>query len=209
MVDARSEAIPAVPTADPAEYHVRFGPLASGRVAGSRLYPCKRFSRRLREVGMVVKIVVPRVDRALKDQVPDHGAQRRAASCRHNRVALRDDQGGGREGAADELDRGHAIAEERPDRSPPVEITGHRLERVEGRDQDQSRNRSMPGEIGGDRSADAEADRKDAFARLIDGVDGEAELIFTVRDSSLILADHTEAPRACAEPWRPWPSSST
>ncbi len=52
----------------------------------------------------------------------------------------------------------------------------------------------MPGEIGGDRSADAEADRKDAFARLIDGVDGEAELIFTVRDSSLIRADHTEAP---------------
>ena len=91
------------------------------------------------------------------------GALRRAgtmASC------SADDQGRGRERAANELDRGHAIADEQPDRSPPVEITGHGLERVEGRDQDQSRDRSMSREIGGDRSADAEADRKDAFARL-------------------------------------------
>ena len=52
---------------------------------------------------MVIEIVVPRVDGALKDQVPDRGAQGRAASCRDNGVALGDDQGGGREGAADEL----------------------------------------------------------------------------------------------------------
>ena len=32
------------------------------------------------------------------------------------------------------------------------------------------------------------------YVARIDGVDGEAELIFTVRDSSLISADHTEAP---------------
>src|SRR5271166_5333675 len=80
--------------------------------------------------------------------------------------ALRYDQGGGHEGAADKLDRGHAIAEEQPDRSPPVQITSHGFERVEGRDQDQARDRSMPGEICGDRSADAEADRNDALAGL-------------------------------------------
>jgi hypothetical protein len=83
---------------------------------------------------MVIKIVVPRVDGTLKDQIPDCGAQRRAAPFRHNRVALDYDQGGGRDGAADELDRGHSIADEQPDRSPPIEITGHRLERVEWRD---------------------------------------------------------------------------
>src|SRR5271157_4558231 len=124
----------------------------------SRLDPCERLSGRRRKLRMGVKIVVPRVDGTLKDQVPDRSAQRRAASCRHNGVALRYDQGGGHEGAADKLDRGHAIAEEQPDRSPPVEITSHGFERVEGHDQHQPRNRSMPGEICGDRSADAEAD---------------------------------------------------
>src|SRR5208337_764549 len=83
-----------------------------------------------------------------------------------DRVALRYDQRSGRRRAADELDRGHAIAEERPDRSPPIVVTGHRLERVEGRDQDQPRDGPMPGEVGGDRSADAEADRKDGLAGL-------------------------------------------
>src|SRR5208283_761450 len=62
----------------------------------SRLDPCERLSRRRRKLRMVVKIVVPRVDGALKDQVPDRSAQRRAASCRHNGVALRYDQGNGR-----------------------------------------------------------------------------------------------------------------
>src|SRR5271166_3293435 len=80
--------------------------------------------------------------------------------------ALRYDQGGGHEGAADELDRGHAIAEEQPDRSPPVEITSHGFERVEGRDQDHPRNRSMPAKICGDRGADAEADWNEALAGL-------------------------------------------
>ena len=32
------------------------------------------------------------------------------------------------------------------------------------------------------------------YVGRIDGVDGEAELIFTVRGPSLISADHTEAP---------------
>ncbi len=58
-------------TAGPA---VSFGPLASERIARRRLEPHERLSRRLREVGMVVNIVVPRVDRALKDQVPDRRA---------------------------------------------------------------------------------------------------------------------------------------
>ena len=80
---------------------------------------------------------------ALEHQVPDCRAQRRAAPLGHNRVALRYDQGGGRMRTADELDRGHAIAKERRDRSPPVQITGHGLERVERSDQDQPRNRRL------------------------------------------------------------------
>jgi uncharacterized protein len=32
------------------------------------------------------------------------------------------------------------------------------------------------------------------YVARIDGVDGKAELLFTVRDPSLIRADHTEAP---------------
>jgi hypothetical protein len=39
--------------------------------------------------------------------------------------------------AADNLDGGHAIAEERADRSRPKEIAGHGLARVERRDQNQ------------------------------------------------------------------------
>jgi hypothetical protein len=74
---------------------------------------------------------------------------------------LRYDQCGGDIRAADELDGRHPIAKERTHRSPPVKVTGHCLERVEGRNQDQPRRRPMPGEISGDGSADAETDRKD------------------------------------------------
>ena len=36
--------------------------------------------------------------------------------------------------------------------------------------------------------------RKGRYAAVIDGVAGEAELMFTIRGSQLISADHTEAP---------------
>ena len=115
---------------------------------------------------MVVDIVVPRVDGALEHQIPDCRAQRRAAPLRHNPVALRHDQGGGHKRAADQLNCGHAIAKERAHRSPPIQIPGQGLERVERSDQDQPRNSPVPGEIGGDRSADAEPQRNHALAGL-------------------------------------------
>lgn len=34
------------------------------------------------------------------------------------------------------------------------------------------------------------------YSARIDGIDGEAELVFTVRNPSLISADHTEAPES-------------
>src|SRR5208282_5599339 len=49
----------------------------------------------------------------------------------------------------------------RPIGGPPVKIPSLGLQRVERGDQDQPRNRSMPGYIGGDRRADAEPDRND------------------------------------------------
>jgi hypothetical protein len=119
---------------------------------------------------MIIKIVVPCIDGAFEHEIPDRRAQRRAPPLRHDCVVLRSDQGSRDIRAADELDGGHSIAEKRPHRSPPVEITGHGLERVERRDQDQSRDRPMSREIGGDRSADADADRKDEFVRPVEPV---------------------------------------
>ena len=61
------------------------------------------------------------------------GALRRAGTTL---VALRRDQSCGRERAANELDRGHAMAKKQTDRSPPVQIQSQGFERVERRDQD-------------------------------------------------------------------------
>jgi len=49
--------------------------LTPERFTRSRLDRCERLSRRRRKLRTVVKIVVPRVDGALKDQVPDRSAQ--------------------------------------------------------------------------------------------------------------------------------------
>ena len=99
---------------------------------------------------MVIDIIVPCVDVAFKNQVLDGRVQRRATPRWHYLVALRRDQSGGRERAPNELNRSHAMAKKQTDGSPPVQIQGQGFERVKWSDQDQSCNRSMPGEIGGD-----------------------------------------------------------
>ena len=114
---------------------------------------------------MVIKIVVPRIDGARKDQVADRPAERRAAARRYDLVAVRHDHGRWCEHTTNELERGHAVAEEQADGSPPVKLPRQGLQRVEGRNQDQPCNGSMPGQIGRDCSAEAEADRNDILAR--------------------------------------------
>ena len=71
---------------------------------------------------MVINVVVPRIDGAVKDQVADRPTQWRAAPRRHDLIVLRNDQGRGRQRTVNELDRGHLVAEEQADRSPPVMI---------------------------------------------------------------------------------------
>ena len=67
---------------------------------------------------------------------------------------------------AHELDRRHAMAQKQADRSPPVEVPSQSLERVERRDQDQSRDRSILRQICGGRRSDAEPYRNDGLTRL-------------------------------------------
>ena len=131
----------------------------SNRLDGSRLDCCERFSHRFSEVWMVIKIVVPRIDCARKDQVADRLAERRATPRRYDLVVVRHDHGRRRERTTSELERGHAVAEEQADGSPPVKLPRQGLQRVERRNQDQPRNGSMPGQIGRDGRAEAEADR--------------------------------------------------
>ena len=54
----------------------------------------------------------------------------------------------------------------------------------------------MTGEKHCDKRIDGRAGR---YVARIDGVEGEAELVFTVRGPTLISADHTEAPTSMRE----------
>ena len=85
---------------------------------------------------MVIKIVVPRIDCARKDQVADRPSERRAAPRRDDLVVVRHDHGRRRERTTNELERGHAVAKEQADGSPPVKLPRQGLQRVEGRNQD-------------------------------------------------------------------------
>src|SRR5215207_7323432 len=84
------------------------------------LDPCKRFAHCRCVSRPFIKIVVTCVDAALKYQVRDRGAERRAASCWHDGVALRYDERRRHEDGSNELNGRHAMAENKADRSPPV-----------------------------------------------------------------------------------------
>ena len=84
---------------------------------------------------MVIKIVVPCIDGARKDQVADRPAERCAAARRYDLVAVRHDHGRWCEHTTNELERGHAVAEEQADGSPPVKLPRQGLQRIEGRNQ--------------------------------------------------------------------------
>src|SRR5829696_3487193 len=110
----------------------------AGSIGRARLLPpesvtcgfdlCKRFAHCRRVSRPFIKIVVTCVDAALEDQVRDRGAERRAAPCWHDGVALRYDERRRHEGGSNELNGRHAMAEKKADRSPPVEIPMRRGE---------------------------------------------------------------------------------
>src|SRR5918994_817735 len=128
-----------------------------------RLDLCKRFAHCRSVSRPFIKIVVTCVDAALEDQVRDRGAERRAAACWHDGVALRYDERRRHEGGSNELNGRHAMAEKKADRSPPVEILSKQLQRVEGRDQNQPSSWSVRSQVGCYSRPNAESDGDDSL----------------------------------------------